>query len=249
MCWGVIMFFESAVISHIGYVRKNNEDNYYLNGVYRSDINEDNTRFSSGTLEEKVLAGVFDGVGSSDYGEMASLLSAEILCGYQENLSAYTMNNMYLREVNDRLVFEMKIDECTMYTTMAVLYLEGNCASVYNAGDSRIYLIRDNRIMQITYDHTAKNENDKDVITRYLGMKDIESMKLYYVENIDIKEDDIFLLCSDGLYGMVSNEDICDKICNMHNEKSEAIAESLVSDALAAGGYDNITCVVIKAYS
>ena len=242
------MVFEGAVISNIGCVRKNNEDNYYLNGVYRNNISEDNTRFSGSKLEKRVLAGVFDGVGSSDYGEMASLLSAEILCKYQDNLSAYTMNNLYLHEVNDRLVFEMKIDKCTMYTTMAVLYLENDCANVYNAGDSRIYLIRDDRIMQITYDHTIKNENDKDVVTRYLGMKNNDAMKLYYVENIDIKQDDIFVLCSDGLYGMVSNEDICDRICDMRGEKSEVIAESLVSDALSAGGYDNITCIVIKVY-
>lgn len=80
------MVYEGAVLSHIGCGRKNNEDNYYLNGVYRQDVNKDITQFSELQAKQRVLAGVFDGAGGADYGERASLLAACSLSGYQEGL-------------------------------------------------------------------------------------------------------------------------------------------------------------------
>lgn len=259
VAWGISMVYECAVLSHIGCGRKNNEDNYYLNGVYRQDVNKDITEFSELQARQKILAGVFDGAGGADYGERASLLAAGSLAVYQEKFSAYVLQKEYLPYVNDLIHCEMQERTCTMGSTMALLYLDNDSASVYNVGDSRVYLLRDGRLLQITYDHVSGSmENyrngttgieetcNKNMLVKYLGMKNEKELKPYYKENISVRQGDIFILCSDGLYNMLSNDGIIKRINKLKDEPTDVITKELVGDALLAGGKDNITCIVIK---
>jgi len=259
VAWGRSMVYESAVLSHIGCGRKNNEDNYYLNGVYRQDVNKDITEFSELQARQKILAGVFDGAGGADYGERASLLAAGSLSGYQSKFGSDVLRKEYLPYVNDMIHGEMKERVCTMGSTMALLYLDNDSASVYNIGDSRVYLLRDGRLLQITYDHVSgktgsykkgtinkEEKSGKNMLVKYLGMKNEEELKPYYKENISVRQGDIFIACSDGLYNMLSNDEIMKKLGKLKDEPSDVIAKELVGDALLAGGKDNITCIVIK---
>lgn len=257
--WGIGMVYESAVLSHVGCSRKNNEDNYYLNGIYREDVNKDITEFAELQARQKILAGVFDGAGGADYGERASLLAAYGLSGYQEGFSLETLNGRYLPLVNHMIHNEMDKNTCIMGTTMALLHLDNDNASVYNIGDSRVYLIRDGRLLQITYDHVNVSINNynnnmekqnkhcnNNMLVKYLGMKDEKELKPYYKENIPVQAGDVFMACSDGLYNMLSEDEIIQKIGKLKKEPSCVITKELVGDALLAGGKDNITCIIIK---
>lgn len=258
--WGIGMVYESAVLSHVGCGRKNNEDNYYLNGIYREDVNKDITEFAELQARQKILAGIFDGAGGADYGEKASLLAAYGLSGYQERFSLEILQGRYLPFVNHMIHDEMDKNTCKMGTTMALLHLDNDNASVYNIGDSRVYLIRDGRLLQITYDHVNismqyySNNNmanpnkpcNNNMLVKYLGMKDEKELKPYYRENIPVQAGDVFMVCSDGLYNMLSEDEIIQKIEKLKKEPSGIITKELVGDALLAGGKDNITCIIIK---
>lgn len=260
------MIFNSAVVSHVGGRRENNEDNYYLNGVYRQDVEKEIIQFAEPRGKRRMLAGVFDGAGGAAYGERASLMAAATLAGYREISSAKILNQ-YIPEVNDMILQEMKSMGASMGTTMALLHVCGDTASVYNLGDSRIYLFREHRLMQITYDHTqaqlmqekmadspaglSKEEfqyiRQQHILTKYLGMKKQKELRPYFMERIPVMDGDLFVLCSDGLYNMVKKEELRRYLEKHREDTPLQLARGMTGEALLAGGRDNITCLVVKA--
>lgn len=262
------MIFESAVISHIGCKRENNEDNYYLNGVYKQNIQKEITQFAEPQASRKILAGVFDGAGGAAYGEQASLMAVASLAEYQEGLSSKRIVNEYIPHVNELIVREINKIGDKMGTTLAVLYLDGETANVYNLGDSRIYLFRERRLMQITYDHTQQqllqekiadspdgrtyqeeiqHIKEKHLLTKYLGMKNQKELRPYFMERIPVMKHDIFMICTDGLYNMIPKDIMCKCLEKGRKEAPLDIARAMAGEALLAGGKDNITCMVVKA--
>lgn len=143
-----------------------------------------------------------------------------------------------------------------MGTTMAVLLVQDNRAHICHVGDSRVYRIRNNIIQQITQDHSLVAEEirrgtiDKEqakayalrhVITRAVGIAaDIQCD--HSVE--DLMSGDIFLLCSDGLTGMVDDPEILDTITNSSGIKEAG--EKLIQKANEKGGDDNITVILVQ---
>jgi protein phosphatase len=122
-------------------------------------------------------------------------------------------------------------------------------------GDSRAYRLRAGRLDQLTQDHTWVNEQVvagflskeqarshplKNVVTRALGG---ESDVLVDVREIEVRPGDIYLLCSDGLTGMLSDADIRDRLGS--NGSLHEICRRLVNDSNARGGIDNVTVVVL----
>ncbi len=143
-----------------------------------------------------------------------------------------------------------------MGTTIVTAFFTQGGAYLGHVGDSRGYRIRDGRIEQITDDHSLLNdyikankltpeeiENfpHKNVIVRALGMKDTVQVD---VNRLDPKIGDYYLLCSDGLSGMVNNDHILDIILSAGS--LEAACEQLVQTANENGGTDNITCVLVQ---
>jgi protein phosphatase len=124
-----------------------------------------------------------------------------------------------------------------------------------HVGDSRAYRLRNGRLDQLTQDHTWVNEQVvagflskeqarshplKNVVTRALGG---ESDVMVDVRELEIRPGDMYLLCSDGLTGMLSDADIRDRLgakASLHE-----ICRSLVNDSNARGGIDNVTVVVL----
>jgi protein phosphatase len=142
-----------------------------------------------------------------------------------------------------------------MGTTLVCVYVSGGTAYIAQVGDSRVYLYRDGVLWRITEDHSYINEQlraglitkeqanlstYKNVITRSVGFDEVVESDIYVR---DLKSRDIFLLCSDGLTSMISNEDICNSIDadNLENSVSE-----LIDKANEAGGHDNISVVLVK---
>jgi protein phosphatase len=128
---------------------------------------------------------------------------------------------------------------------------------IAHVGDSRAYRVRDGGISQLTRDHSLLNDYllvmpnltdaqrerlPSNVITRALGMQDGVAVDLYFE---DVEAGDVYLLCSDGLNGMVSDARILDIISRAGSDV-ETAAKALVAQANQNGGEDNTTVVVVR---
>ena len=209
---------------------------------------------------------IADGVGGHRSGEIASRLAMIDFAKYvkekpiaegagQDELKEYF--SQIFKDIN-RHIRELAGDETKrgMATTLVMLYIKDNHAFVINVGDSRVYLIRENKISQITEDHSfvnglvkkgiisaeqARNHPDRNMITRAMGAEE-EIQPDYYV--FDIYSDDIILMCTDGLYSEVDDENIC-RIASDSGSQREA-CKRLVDAENKNKGNDNITVVSVR---
>lgn len=163
-----------------------------------------------------------------------------------------------IQTVNKELYSKAEMEEefSGMGTTLVLCYIRDNIVYAANVGDSRLYIINESDIRQITHDHSLVEEliaqgsiekdsstyyEKKNVITRAVGVAD--SVCVDYFE-AELSEGDSVLLCSDGLTNMVSDDEIM-RIVN-NNIESEDCVKELINKANSNGGRDNITVVVIK---
>lgn len=204
---------------------------------------------------------VADGMGGHKAGDFASSYAVEILLSTireDENSNPVKVIRAAIENANTQLLREASDNEAMsgMGTTMVLVTIVGHYAYVANVGDSRLYLIDENKISQITKDHSlveemvrmgeisrddARNHPDKNIITRALGAgRDVD------VDFFDIRltPGDILLLCSDGLSNMVADEDIRQVIRT--SETLEETGRRLVSMANDNGGRDNIAVVLVE---
>jgi protein phosphatase len=147
-----------------------------------------------------------------------------------------------------------------MGTTLVAAHVPkgGSALLVGHAGDSRAYLWRRGALRQLTEDHSLLNDYrktrsltpeeieafpHKNVIVRALGMRDVVDVDLLREE---LEDGDLVLLCSDGLSGMVPDARIAEVLRANAGELRHA-AQALVDEANAAGGADNVTCVLVQA--
>lgn len=144
-----------------------------------------------------------------------------------------------------------------MGTTIVALFFSGNMAYTGHVGDSRIYRLRDEVFTQITEDHSLLNdyikmkdltpqeiENfpHKNVIVRALGMKDTVQVDVAHEEPQD---GDIYLLCSDGLNGMITDENMRQILLESLPDLEQAV-NRLIQVANDNGGTDNVTVVLVE---
>ena len=204
---------------------------------------------------------VADGMGGHKAGDFASSYAVEVLLStivFDENSNPVKIIRAAIENANTQLLREASDNETMsgMGTTMVLVTIVGHYAYVANVGDSRLYLVDENKISQITKDHSlveemvrmgeisrddARNHPDKNIITRALGAgRDVD------VDFFDIRltPGDILLLCSDGLSNMVPDEDIRQVIRT--SETLEETGRRLVSMANDNGGRDNIAVVLVE---
>jgi serine/threonine protein phosphatase PrpC len=139
-------------------------------------------------------------------------------------------------------------------TTIVLALVRGDNCVVAHMGDSRVYLFRDNELFRLTEDHNLfalllktkrfteeelRKEKAHHALTRYVGMENARPD----VKIVPIEQDDRFLLCTDGLSEMVKDEEMAEIMRDA--QRPEAVLQRLVSRANEAGGYDNITAVII----
>jgi len=159
------------------------------------------------TVGNLTIAIVCDGVGSADEGAQAA-----------KRVTTYLMNNFQIRpktwsieksiytfidSINSILYQESMInyERPELVTTLTIVVIEGNKLYGANVGDSRVYLYRDTNMNQLSFDHAMDDEGYENVLTQAIGID--KNIKPYYFENI-IQKDDKVLLCSDGLYNIMS---------------------------------------------
>jgi protein phosphatase len=164
-----------------------------------------------------------------------------------------------VRDANRRIVERgaRESDLHRMGTTLVALLLHDDNAAIVHVGDSRAYRWRDGQLSQLTTDHTlvadllraneisetdASRHPYRHVLTRALGAaEDVEAD----VNHLDIRPGDVYLLCTDGVSGMLSEPEI-ETIASGHHEDPQALGRELITAANHAGGKDNATVIVVR---
>jgi protein phosphatase len=221
--------------------------------------NEDN--FAILSFGSTLLLVVADGMGGHDAGEVASRIAMETVCSVvqQAGLGNTDMPSLVERAVqlaNTAVRSEGERRGSDMGTTLSVALLEDGVAYIANIGDSRVYWIENGSITQITTDHSlvaklvelgkmskedARNHPKSSLLYRTIGNSEDEKLDTFRVE---MEQGGTLLLCTDGLWGEVTDEDL-HRICTVEKDITSVCAR-LVQRANENGGKDNITAVVVK---
>jgi serine/threonine protein phosphatase PrpC len=202
---------------------------------------------------EKGLWAVADGMGGHAGGEAASSLVVEALAGVPRCDSGFA----FLNEVSHRLqgVNHALLARSGGSTVVALLVHEGHYACLW-AGDSRTYLLRGRRLDRLTRDHSlvqelvdagaltpgeARNHPRANVITRAVGVSETLQLEKRHAP---IEPGDTFLLCSDGLFGVMTDDEIAD---SLSHRDLETAADELLDEALRRRTRDNVSLVLVRA--
>jgi protein phosphatase len=250
------MRIEVAGQSHVGMKRNHNEDSFLV-------------------MPEQQLYCVADGMGGHFAGEIASRIAIDELAEFfrltsqdsdvtwpfkMDKTRSYDENRLAtgIKLANAR-IFEAASGDPNyrgMGTTIATVHFAESSVFVGHVGDSRVYRFRDGRLQQMTEDHSLLNDYlkakklspeeieafpHKNVIVRALGMRDTVQVD---VDRLEPQDGDLFLLCSDGLSGMVSDAEM-EEVLKTTPDVEQACAR-LVEKANAAGGSDNVTCILAR---
>ena len=237
---------EVSSATSVGRIRPLNEDSYFVSEPDQS-----------GT----VLAIVADGMGGHNAGEVASGKAVGIVQKDFLGKCGKNAKDVLVKAVNDanREIYEMSVNARNlsgMGTTMTACVAEEHNVTAVQVGDSRLYLIRGEKITQITKDHSlvemllengkitkeeARRHPQKNIITRAVGTDKTVEADIY---EFRAEAGDVILLCSDGLVNMVEDEEIL-SVINLSETLNDA-ANKLVAEAETAGGTDNITVILIR---
>lgn len=238
----------AACGSNVGRIRGNNEDSFYFNG-YIPDSGSDGIVSLKDSGIDGTCFCVFDGMGGEEHGDIASFTAASAL----ETALNGPDGNILLEDLcsvmNDAVCARAQ-ELCSgrMGTTMAMLCFSLGKAFVCNIGDSRIYLFRDDKLRQLSEDHVEElppgRRWRKPGLTQYIGIPKDELLIEPHTAAYDIQKNDVFLICSDGLTDMLTEEEICS--CIKNHLSAEKIVDDLIIRANRSGGRDNITALIAK---
>lgn len=251
-----------CAVTHAGRIRRENEDNYSLNGRLTStgDLRKGSAFVQN--MAEPFHLSVCDGMGGESYGELASGIANETIAAHASTVYesgedfSFAISNC-LDDANSRICAEINARGKRMGTTLAAMFAVKGQIFCVNIGDTRIYHYSKGILEQISFDHThaqtivdagqAQMDDmykipDAKRLTRHLGVFPEEANLSPNISVIDdIDDGDILLLCSDGLTDMLSDEDITAVLSN--GESAQDVASKLVKTALERGGKDNITVI------
>ena len=208
--------------------------------------------------DKLMLFGVADGMGGHNGGETASAGARDgMIAALQGKDASLEALRDAVVQVNADLFRQQAGDEklAGMGTTLSIIWMSGHFVYLGHVGDSRVYRFRDGELTQMTDDHSlvgelmragyltpeqAENHPNKNVILRAVGTEAGIDVDLAVEER---KQGDLWLVCSDGLHGMVKDEKM-EAILAEH--APETAVKLLMDAALAAGGRDNISVVLVK---
>jgi len=254
-----MMLMEYGAKTDLGQVRKNNEDNCFVD-------------------DKTGLLFVCDGMGGHNSGEVASKLAVEVISkNFSQNMQkqrnpdatqvVFGENNPKISDTANRLVSSIRLANTVIFessrnypqnqgmgTTVVAVAAVGNIYTVGWVGDSRVYLVRHGQIQQLTVDHSlvqeqvnkglitdsqAESSEYKNILTRALGSAENVEIDTLEIPQMD---DDYILLCTDGLTRMLDDNTILETVKKF--AKPQDICDNLIALANEAGGRDNVTAVV-----
>ena len=236
-----------SALTDVGRKRTNNEDNFVV--------------LKKGGA---VFLAVFDGMGGMEKGEVASSIAAQTANEVFESEADFPHPEAFivsvLKKANEKIFQYAEAHDLSgkMGTTATAAFIKNGVLSAGNVGDSRVYLLKDGKLLQITHDHTlvayqlenglisekeARESTQKNVLTRALGVKADVEVETY--PEVALNEKDKVLLCSDGLYNMVSEKTIESVLKS--NLSTEEKVRALIDRANRNGGEDNITVIIAES--
>jgi len=236
-----------AARSDVGMIRSGNEDSYYA----------DATR-------QRGLFIVADGMGGHAAGEVASEMAVQIVSRELQDVKDLHSDasrekmaesiRLANRAIYDRTIAES--DKQGMGTTVSIILVAGARYLIGQVGDSRVYLLRDGALKQLTKDHSyvqeqvdaglltpeqARYHPYSNVITRCVGAGEEVEPDTFAGE---LRNGDVFLVASDGLTGMVDDRRLQQLL--LSRASASRVVDALIAEANYRGGLDNITAIVIQ---
>lgn len=236
----------------IGQKRATNQDSFYMGPDIRLFV-------------------VADGMGGHNGGDIASQMAVKILPEFFKKNLSMDPSELVIKAIKDANRSIKEIGESNpklagMGTTIVSFFFQGHNLYIGNIGDSRGYLINQKNIYQLTRDHSlvqeklnhgvynreqAARDPQKNVLVRTVGFEDDVEVDLFVYK---VNKNDIFLSCSDGLHGKVSDEDIL-YLINKHipnpasasQKDADELIQALIGLANENGGQDNITAIIVIA--
>jgi PPM family protein phosphatase len=225
----------------------------------RTDVGRQRSANEDSLVVRPPLFAVADGMGGAKAGEVASAVAVDAVEGAQESsepTEAQLAN--IVREANRRIYDLAVADESRrgMGTTLTLAKLHGDEVSLAHVGDSRAYRLRGGELEQLTRDHSlvaelersgqitpeaAEHHPQRSIITRALGPEPDVEVDTYTLAG---RDGDVFLICSDGLTSMISDDEVA-SILRSAGSLDEA-ADGLVRAANQSGGKDNITVILFR---
>jgi protein phosphatase len=247
----------------VGQIREHNEDNFLVADLTRKSRSLMESDREQRVAERGTLLGVCDGMGGAAAGEVASQLAVDII--YEkltqgdpptnhDDLARRLVNAV--EEAGGRIFGEARADRSRrgMGTTATIAALLDNRLFVAQVGDSRAYLLRGDKFVQISRDQSLVNQlieagqlteeeaetfEHNNIILQALGTAETVQVDLTFV---DLRKGDTLLICSDGLSGMVRADEMREVL--LANREPFDACKELVDRANRAGGHDNITVIV-----
>ena len=255
-----------AAQTHPGMSGKNNEDSFAVSACAKED--SDNTPV--------VLAVLCDGIGGHRAGEVASEMAVNRISQRvveSDGSKILETIELAIQEAGQEIYDHAQADDSRqgMGATCATACIVGNRLYTATVGDSRIYLMRGQNILQLSIDHTwiqealeagimtpdqVEGHPNAHVIRRYLGSPNVPDVDLRLIlqegesreaalanQGLPLLNEDMVLLCSDGLSDLVKPEEILN-VC--HSYPLDQVPQALIDLANARGGHDNITVVITR---
>jgi len=192
------------------------------------------------TISNLTVAVVCDGVGSADDGaEAAKRVTKHLMNNFKIRPKTWSIEksiHSFIESINAILYQEsmLNYERPELVTTLTIVVIEGNKLYGANVGDSRVYLLRDNRLSQLSHDHAMEEDGYENVLTQAIGID--KTTQIYYFENL-IQKDDKILLCSDGLYNLLDNKKLQENISygasSLVKKASKSVDDNLPDDTTA----------------
>ncbi|MDY0202101.1 MAG: PP2C family serine/threonine-protein phosphatase [Bacteroidales bacterium] len=234
----MLLKFDISAFTHVGTVRKTNQDHILVNGQI---FNEGEVHL---VKQNNCICFVADGVGGNKAGDFASHFVLDEL-RLASDFSSPNIEHM-LHRINENLISISKIDNnlTGTATTLTGLVIRGNIFKIIHAGDSQIWLLRNDMFFQVTKDQVLDEFEKNSPITSYFGGNE---NFLRFDTDISIQEslpNDIFLICSDGLFKSLNQKIL--KAILIAEKDHGAKAKKILENCLKTGAEDNTSVILIK---
>lgn len=222
------MQVRSHSFTHPGHIRMNNEDAYFSN-------------------DKEGIWIVCDGMGGHQEGNFASHLVTDIFeriqlrGSFEEKLDAITSQFYNIHRILQKKVHKLG-GSAMIGTTLVMLFVQGRQAASIHSGDSRCYIVRDDELAMVTKDHTRlipHKDGERKVLSKALCAPGELSLE---VKRFEVRERDVFLLCSDGFYENLPHTVIKNGMSEASLEKGMAYMSSMV---LKGDATDNLTATLV----
>ena len=241
------LYLDYFYTSHIGNIRSSNQDNFFCVGEYMDCINKGTDDIISGTISpsSKPLFAVFDGMGGEEQGEMAAYIASEQMSKFKFQKDPLKSLLDYCVVANSEICnFAQGNNIHSMGTTAAMLAFTCKDITLCNIGDSKIFRFCDGVLEQISKDHVASTAfGMKPPLSQNLGIPPTELVIEPYFSKGLYNNNDVYIICSDGLTDMVTIEETQEVL---NTKPVEEATQELLERALRNGGRDNITIIICK---